>query len=122
MLNKKYRLTKDFQFRYVYRNGQSVKTKAVTLVFVKSRHPGLKIGISVSNKIGKAFFRNRVKRRIRESIRANLDKMAKGYNYVFVANNNFDFLHSDYSMILNYVEQAIEQANLIINAPRQKTL
>ncbi|NLC16440.1 MAG: ribonuclease P protein component [Clostridiales bacterium] len=122
MLSKRYRLTKDFQFRYVYRNGQSVRTKAVSLFFVKSKHPGLKIGISVSNKIGKACFRNRIKRRIRESVRANLDKMFKGYNYVFVANNNFDFINSDYSTILNYIEQAVEQANLIINASKQKTL
>jgi hypothetical protein len=48
--------------------------------------------------------------------------MFKGYNYVFVANNNFDFINSDYSTILNYIEQAVEQANLIINASKQKTL
>lgn len=114
MLNKKYRLRKDFQFRYIYRNGQSIKTNAVNLFFVKSKYPGIKIGISVSNKIGKAFFRNRIKRRIRECIRANLNRMTKGYNYVFVANNNFDFLHSDYSIISNYIEQAITQANIII--------
>ncbi|HEY8443535.1 MAG TPA: ribonuclease P protein component [Clostridia bacterium] len=118
MLNKKYRLRKDFQFRYVYRNGQSVRTSAVTLFFVKSRTSGIKIGISVSNKIGKAYFRNRVKRRIRECIRACLDKMTKGYNYVFVANNNFDFIRSDYSVILNYIEQAITQANSIILKPK----
>ncbi|HEY8419933.1 MAG TPA: ribonuclease P protein component [Clostridia bacterium] len=118
MLNKKYRLTKSFQFRYVYRNGQSVRTSAVTLFFVKARTSAIKIGISVSNKIGKAYFRNRVKRRIRECIRANLDKMTKGYNYIFVANNNFDFIRSDYSVILNYIEQAIAQANSMILKPK----
>ncbi|HEY8390570.1 MAG TPA: ribonuclease P protein component [Clostridia bacterium] len=116
MLNKRYRLKKDFQFRYIYRNGQSVKTSAVSLIFVKSKHPGIKIGISVSNKIGKAFFRNRIKRLIRECVRANLDNMIKGYNYIFVANNNFDFSHSDYSMISNYITEAIKKANSSITS------
>lgn len=118
MLNKKYRLKKDFQFRYIYRNGQSVRTNAVSLIFVKSKNTGIKIGISVSNKIGKAFFRNRIKRLIRESVRVQLDNMIKGYNYIFVANNNFDFSHSDYPMISNYINDAIKQANFIITSIR----
>ncbi|HEY8424348.1 MAG TPA: ribonuclease P protein component [Clostridia bacterium] len=121
MLSKKYRLRKDFQFRYVYRNGQSVKNNAVTLFFVKAKNSGIKIGISVSNKIGKACVRNRAKRRIRECIRANLNKMTKGYNYVFVAHNNFDFVETEYSTILRYIEQAIQQANAIINSSKPKS-
>jgi ribonuclease P protein component len=116
MLNKKYRLKKDFQFRYIYRNGQSIRTNAISLIFVKSKQTGIKIGISVSNKIGKAFFRNRIKRLIRENVRAQLDNMIKGYNYIFVANNNFDFSNSDYSLISNYVTHAIKQANSIITS------
>lgn len=121
MLNKKYRLKKDFQFRYIYRNGKYVKLNAISLVFVKSKTPIIKIGISVSNKIGKASFRNLIKRRMRECIRANLHSLMKGYNYIFVANNKFDFSASDFNMISNTITEAIKQASLIITADKTKT-
>lgn len=120
MLNKKYRLKKDFQFRYIYRNGKYVKLNAISLVFVKSKTQLIKIGISVSNKIGKASFRNLIKRRIRECIRANFQSLINGYNYIFVANNQFDFSNSDFNLISNSVIEAIKQANNIITADKNR--
>lgn len=114
MLKQSLRLRKDFQFRYIYRNGTSVRTDAINLIFVKSRHTNIKIGVSVSNKIGKAVFRNRIKRWIREGVRSEIESLPKGYNYIFVANSKFDFHHSNYSMISNYIQKAIEQCALNI--------
>lgn len=64
MLRKKYRLTKNGSFNYLYSHGQRTGEKKVRFNFVRSKS-GVKIGFSVSNKIGKAVKRNLVKRRMR---------------------------------------------------------
>ncbi len=64
MLPKKYRLTKNGSFAYLYAKGNRVPAKYVKLNYVRSR-TGVKIGFSVSNKIGDAVTRNKVKRRMR---------------------------------------------------------
>ena len=64
MLQKKYRLTKNGSFNYLYAHGQRAGERKVRLNFVRSKS-GIKIGFSVSNKIGKAVKRNLVKRRMR---------------------------------------------------------
>lgn len=68
MLAKKYRLTKRGSFRYVYNKGTRSGVGKLSLVFVKSK--SLKIGFSVSNKVGCAVVRNKLRRRLRAICRS----------------------------------------------------
>ncbi len=63
MLKKIYRLTKHGSFGFVYRKGENKASAAFSLFYVKST--SLKVGFSVSNKLGKATARNKLKRRMR---------------------------------------------------------
>jgi len=42
-----------------------------------------RLGVSVSKKVGKSVVRNKIKRRIKEIVRTNYDKIKKGYDIVF---------------------------------------
>ncbi|MFR1758617.1 MAG: ribonuclease P protein component [Christensenellaceae bacterium] len=86
MLERKYRLQKNRQFRYVYARGRSQATRLLSLVQVRSGPPAqLRVGFSVSKKVGNAVTRNRVKRRMREAMRAELPLVRGGYQMIFVA-------------------------------------
>ena len=52
MLSKQYRLKKKYQFNYVYRVGKTVSSKSIVLYYSPSRNKNVKVGISVSKKIG----------------------------------------------------------------------
>ncbi|MCL2751409.1 MAG: ribonuclease P protein component [Firmicutes bacterium] len=110
MLPARYRLRKSFQFRYVYNKGRSVHGRHFTLVYARSKQSGsVKTGFSVSNKVGKATVRNRIKRLLRESVRANLPVMPKGFSYIFIAKKDADFSQATYAAVLDEVSGLISR-------------
>lgn len=44
-----------------------------------------RVGITVSSRVGNAVVRNRVRRRLREALRARLDRLPSGHDLVVVA-------------------------------------
>ena len=96
-MNKRYRLTKAFQYRYVYKNAKSYFGKEMTLLIVKNKNSKMKVGFSVTKKVGKAHDRNRVRRLFKESTRHLIENMDHQYNYVLVAKP--DALLSSYHQI-----------------------
>lgn len=82
-MQKIYRLANNASFNYVYRKGTSYGGKFAVIVFVKAST--LKVGISVSKKVGGSVVRSLVKRRISESFRQIIPNINATYNYVIVA-------------------------------------
>ena len=83
-MKRQYRLKRRAAFAYVYRKGERASAQDLLLLCARSRE-GLKIGLSVSKKVGNAVTRNRVKRLLREAIRGIEDRIDAGYMYVVVA-------------------------------------
>ena len=80
--SRRYRLGSNRNYRYVYRRGKSYPSRSVVLIHLKARD--LKIGFSVSGKVGNAVTRNRIRRWLREDIRRLRWRMKCG-RYVFIA-------------------------------------
>lgn len=80
-----FRLKKKYQFNYVYRVGKTAGGKFMVLYYCPSKNKNVKVGISVSKKIGHAVVRNRTKRRLRECIMPHLSLLNPNYNLVIVA-------------------------------------
>lgn len=89
-----HRLKKNKEFNFIYKKGDRVSTEHFTLFVVKSRFENYKIGFSVSKKLGKANKRNKLKRRLREICRKDIQ--IKPYrNYVLLSREgaeNLDFV------------------------------
>lgn len=79
---RRYRLGKNRNYRYVYRKGKSYPSRNVVLVYLKARD--LKLGFSVSAKVGKAVTRNRIRRCLREDLRHMRPDLRRG-KYIFIA-------------------------------------
>ena len=80
--SRQYRLGSNRNYRFVYRRGKSHPSRNLVLIHLKGRD--LKIGFSVSGKVGNAVTRNRVRRWLREDVRRLRFRMKCG-KYVFIA-------------------------------------
>ena len=80
--SRQYRLGSNRNYRFVYRRGKSHPSRNLVLIHLKGRD--LKIGFSVSGKVGNAVTRNRVRRWLREDVRKLRYRMKCG-KYVFIA-------------------------------------
>lgn len=80
---KKLKLNKDF--RRIYGRGRSFVNPAFVTYVLKNRSDDIRIGITVSKKIGGAVSRNRAKRIITAAFRECATHIPCGYDFVFVA-------------------------------------
>ena len=72
--NRTQGLKKDSDFRKVYKHGKSFANRYLVMYILNNKSENSRIGISVSKKVGKAIIRNKVRRRIKEAYRVNIDE------------------------------------------------
>ena len=82
-LKRRYSLKKRTHCSAVYHRGASRADRYLVLLYLRGGKD-LKIGLSVSKKLGGAVVRNRIKRLLRESVRPNLAHLKPG-RYVLIA-------------------------------------
>lgn len=75
MLKTKYRLKKRKEFAYVYKKGNKINSSDISVYFVKSKFKFPRFGLTVSNKVGNAVTRNKIKRRLRAILYNYIDKI-----------------------------------------------
>lgn len=105
------RLRKNKQFEYVYKKGERFYSKNISLFFTKSKFQTVKVGFSVSKKIGKSVVRSKIKRRMKECVRLLISNIKSHHNLVFVARTGIENLN--YEQIKKEICFLLEKAELI---------
>jgi ribonuclease P protein component len=85
MLPKQHRLLRSRDFARVRRRGRSASGPLFAVYVLPVRSSDIRVGFSVSKKVGKAVVRNRVKRRLREAVRRELPSLRTGMDVVVIA-------------------------------------
>ncbi|MFH1783589.1 MAG: ribonuclease P protein component [bacterium] len=88
-LSSPHRMKRSSDFKKVYANGRVYRGRYFIMYVLdvgeKNSKPSLKIGFTVSKKVGIAPVRNRVKRLLREIFRLTLPDLKTGVDIVIVA-------------------------------------
>lgn len=78
-------LKSNRDFRRLYAKGKSAVSPSLVLYCRDNGRPRNRLGITVGAKVGKAVYRNKVRRRLREIYRTNEEKFKRGRDLVVVA-------------------------------------
>lgn len=115
-LNRRFRLAKHENFSLVYKNGSKVDTIFFILYYMvpTDRNKGQRVGFTVTKKIGKAFIRNKIRRRLQEVIRQLLPGIIEPIDIVIVAKKNI--IGVSYHDIADILEQCMNQLKLLKNS------
>ncbi|MEE0927920.1 MAG: ribonuclease P protein component [Acutalibacteraceae bacterium] len=79
------KLKQNSDFRRIYGRGTAFVDPAFVAYAFKSRTPGIRLGITVSKKIGGAVQRNRAKRILTAAFAQIAGEICSGYDFVLVA-------------------------------------
>ena len=82
-MKKEYRIKKSTDFDNIIRKKQSFANRQFVMYYRKNNSEHMKLGISVSKKLGKAHERNRLKRYVREVFKTRKDNV-KSYDVIVI--------------------------------------
>jgi ribonuclease P protein component len=113
MLSAAYRFHGHGSLRYVYKNGQAIRSHVITIKYTKNpRRRVSRFAVVVSKKVHKgAVGRNRIRRRIYEIVRHELPQFASAHDVaIMVFSSEVMAMPSD--ELTEMVKQLFEQAKL----------
>ncbi len=112
MLAKANRLKKKKDFERIAKQGRTVASSFLVLKFLPNDLTESRVGFVCSKKVSnKAVVRNRIKRRLRESIRAHLTDLKPGYDLVFFSKQAI--AQEDFESISKEAVSLLKKANLL---------
>lgn len=100
-------LGRNKHFNYVYRRGKSFPSRRMVLVYLRAKE--LKVGFSVSAKVGNSVTRNKVRRRMREDFRLLRPFLLPG-KYIFIARTGA--AEAPYPAMANEMKSLLKRAKL----------
>jgi len=107
-MRKSYRVKKEKEFQYVFKNGKSYANKKFVVYVLPKEQAHFRVGISVGKKIGNAVARNAVKRKIRASIYEMRELIDPSIDFLVIARPSVSDLSSKevYSNLLHVFKLA----------------
>lgn len=111
LMNKKYRLRNNDDFKKVYKKGKNYWNRNLILYIMENDLNHTRIGFSVTKKIGNSVVRNKTRRRLKEICRQNLNNIREGYDIIFIPKKNVvDITYGDLKSAMLHI---LRKSNLL---------
>lgn len=107
-MKKLYRIRKNEEFSRIINEKHSVASACFVLYTSLKRESNVRVGISVSKKLGDAVDRNRIKRQVREMARALIDFENDRKDVIIIVRN--PYLNNSFEDNKTDLEKLIKKA------------
>ena len=107
-MKKAFRVRKNEEFSRIISEKHSIASASFVMYHSDRKEDHARVGISVSKKLGDAVERNRIKRQVREMIRAVVDFDSFGKDLIIIVRK--PYLNRSFSENKKELETAIKKA------------
>lgn len=114
----KRKLSKTSEFKKVFSEGRRIEGKKLIIFVLRNNYNFNRPGIIVKKEAGKAVFRNKIKRWLREVFRLINKKLSPGYDIIMLVKNNIK--ESDYFEICHDLESLFSKGKLFLPESSRK--
>lgn len=104
-------ITNNRDFMFMYRRARSLCADCLVIYYRKNKLNKLRLGITVTKKMGKAVVRNRIRRRIREVFAEYSSQIPPSYDIIIVSRSKA--AHCDYAYLKSALRYLLAKAELI---------
>ncbi|MBG9785366.1 ribonuclease P protein component [Shouchella lehensis] len=118
-MKKEQRIKKNEEFSAVFNRGSSMANRQFVLyILPKEGQDSLRLGLSVSKRVGNAVCRNRIKRYVREVFTQIQGDLKQHYDYVVIAHNPVKDM--TYHEIKSSLEHVLRKSKMIVRVQQNK--
>ena len=115
MMKRRHRVRSSKRFAEIRQQGRSAANELLVLYALPNDLEFSRFGFSVSGRIGNAVIRNRVKRRLREAVRLQMDQIATGWDMIWIARR--PIIKANYHEMFDASARLLRRARLLAAAP-----
>ena len=99
----------------MYQKGKTIRKPKMSLVFVENTRGFTRLAVVVSKKVEKsAVGRNRIRRRIYEALRLNMEDIPKKTDYIFVVYSK-DLMKMPFTEVEKLLVELVAEAKVCYN-------
>ena len=99
----------------MYKHGKTIRRSKMSLIFVENTRGFTRFSVVVSKKVAKlAVERNRIRRRVYEALRTNMEYIPKKVDYVFVIYSK-DVLTMDFKKLERVLGELVQESKVCYN-------
>jgi ribonuclease P protein component len=113
MIARPLRLRRSFEFARVRRHGRSSSTRLLVLAILQNNLEHNRYGFVVGKRVGNAVVRNRVRRWLREAVRALEPHLRNGYDVVIIARGPIANPEVTYPEVLETLRSLCKRVGLV---------
>ena len=107
-------IKRNYEFKNLFSKGKFYSGKYINMYIKETSSYYNRFGIAISKKQGKAVYRNRIKRLIRENYKVFEEKIKQGSNILIIINKNRDIREISYYNINEDFENILNKANIMV--------